>query len=176
MYMYRIYYRPWKMSALTCTLYENNIYASQAIGQPLSCTNLTLHLFCILGDDGGYDLRMVMTMMTWWWPQATARSQAVWPLWFSMKRSAPWPTRNSTHLRWHNVSLCNAMVIFWCCFELGKILLFSHWKRTPSVQFMVCRCEGNALDVQNQSWKTGSLAFWAKRANKTNLLRPDWAA
>ena len=110
-----------------------------------SCTNLTVHVCCILGDDDGYGLKMVMTMMTWWWPQATARSQAVWPLWFSTKRSAPWPTRNSTHLRWHTVSLCNAMVIFWCCFELGKILLFSDWKWTPSVQFMVCRCEGNAL-------------------------------
>ena len=156
------------MSTLT---YENTINASQATGQPVMYEpDFT---FCILGgDDYHYNLMMMMTMMTWWWPQATARSQAVWPLWFSTKRSAPWPTRNSTHLRWHTVSLC----IFWCCFELGKILLFSHWKRTPSVQFMVCRCEGNALDVQNQSWKTGSLAFCAKSANKRNLLRPDWAA
>ena len=70
-----------------------------------------------------------MTMMTWWWPQATARSQAVWPLWFSMKRSAPWPTRNSTHLSIkravYGVSLC--VQCSWCAkseLENGKPGLF----------------------------------------------------
>ena len=140
------------------TTWEHHMRLMQQ-GSP-SCTYLTIQVFCILGgDDYHYNMMMMMTMMTWWWPQATARSQAVWPLWFSTKRSAPWPTRNSTHLRWHTVSLCNAMVIFWCCFELGKILLFSDWKRTPSAQFMMWSCVGNTLDVQNQIWKREAWPF-----------------
>ena len=110
------------MSALTCTLHENTMRLKEQ-------GNLTLHVFCILGGDDGYDLRMVMTMMTWWWPQATARSQAVWLLWFSTKRSAPWPTRNSTHLSIkravYGVSLC--VQCSWCAkseLENGKPGLF----------------------------------------------------
>ena len=143
-YVYRIYYRPWKMSALTCTLYENTICVSSS--------RATIHVQTWLYMYAVFLVMMMVMAWRWWWqwwPDDDHRQRP------DHKQSDHYGSRRRG--RHH-----------------GPLGTRHTW--ALSVQFMVCPCVGNTLDVQNQSWKTGSLAFCAKHANKTNLLRPDWAA
>ena len=61
-YVYRIYYRPWKMSALTCTLLHENTTC-------VSCSRAARHVHTWLYRYSVFLVVMIIIITWWWWWQ-----------------------------------------------------------------------------------------------------------